>query len=656
MKISAISNYTQQSYLKSKLNSENKKDTTNYTKNIKVNDSITFEGINAKGLVKQRGLMFHISSLPATRSYCGQFGDIQTINFINWLAKAKQTHWILNPLNALDENLCPYSSLGRFSRNKFLVNLNKLTEKEYGNILKIKELPDDITAPTFTLDMLERQKNPRFELAFLRFKKLPETTPIKKEYNEFLNKNNDLWLEEYASYDLLTKRFKTNNWLKWDKEIQIAPETARKEGVSIKDKIISILTKQDKKLKAENLSNIMDLYKFEQFLYDKQFNEMIDYLDAKKIRLILDLPIGVNSTGVDTWGKKNIFLLDENFNPTKVSGCPPEKNYPYTQVWGHALYDYDSPDFWNYQEASLNQLIKQADLRLDHFVGYINRAEIPTTFIKKDGTILKDGEIFKPTSEGGMGVDFFKKEWIQDICAKKNKNGENIFDLFLRIAKENDKNPEDVYILENFGPLSKTPAYKNFDKKYGKNFISQRVPISMGFNEINEGKDKLNNPFKIKNSNIALLTGNHDLPSLRESVDGIIDMSKKNSTRLERKTHKLFKKFCKEELNLTKEELKDQNAIFENIIKWFYTRDVKQVQTTLQDALKIYYRPNIPGFWNGMPDKFLMKTTAEALLPFWSKVFPKDFLSRDNKLGIEPGYKILADQFVKLMNELYPEK
>ena len=98
--------------------------------------AISFQGINAKGLVKQRGIFMHITSLPATRSFCGQFGDEQTSKFINWLANAKQTHWIMNPLNALEDHLCPYSAAGRYSRNKFIVNLNKLTSEEYGKILK----------------------------------------------------------------------------------------------------------------------------------------------------------------------------------------------------------------------------------------------------------------------------------------------------------------------------------------------------------------------------------------------------------------------------------------------------------------------------------------------------------------------------------------
>ena len=48
-----------------------------------------------------------------------------------------------------------------------------------------------------------------------------------------------------------------------------------------------------------------------------------------------------------------------------------------------------------------------------------------------------------------------------------------------------------------------------------------------------------------------------------------------------------------------------------------------------------------------------MKTTPEALLPFWSRVFPKGFLERTDKSGINPGYKDLADNFIKMMNELF---
>lgn len=141
------------------------------------------------------------------------------------------------------------------------------------------------------------------------------------------------------------------------------------------------------------------------------------------------------------------------------------------------------------------------------------------------------------------------------------------------------------------------------------------------------------------------------MASLREYIDNLMGNGTK---KVSKKTQKSFEKFCKKELKLTNEEIKNSDIVFENTMKWFYTKNVKQVQTTLQDALGIYWRPNIPGSWNGMKDKFLLKPTPEALLPYWSKVFPKDFLVRDNQSGINSGYKVAADKFVDMINELYP--
>jgi 4-alpha-glucanotransferase len=225
----------------------------------------------------------------------------------------------MNPLNALEDHLCPYSAAGRFSRNKFIVNLNELVSERYGKLLRECELPEDITAPSFTLEMLEKQKNPRFQLAFKRFSKLSETHPIKVEYSRFLGKNDKLWLDEYANYDILSKRF-GSDWHNWPRKFQTAPEDAKRRNVKIGEIIYPLLKKKDASLTQEEFNNLIGLYKFEQFLFDKQFHELVKELDSKGIRLILDLPIGVSAEGVDTWGKKSIFLLDKNFKPTKSNG------------------------------------------------------------------------------------------------------------------------------------------------------------------------------------------------------------------------------------------------------------------------------------------------------------------------------------------------
>ncbi len=152
----------------------------------------------------------HITALPGTRSYCGQFIDPETDKFIDFLSKSKQTHWIMNPLSAVGPDLSPYNASGRFSRNKYLVNLGECTKEEYGKILKPNDLPDDVTSPVFTLEMLQKQKDPRFKKAYNNFKKLPETTPIKQEYNQFCKDKGDLWLDTYSTYNALSKRHGDN--------------------------------------------------------------------------------------------------------------------------------------------------------------------------------------------------------------------------------------------------------------------------------------------------------------------------------------------------------------------------------------------------------------------------------------------------------------
>ena len=618
-------------------------------------NAVSFMGVDGKGKVKQRGMLFHITSLPATRSYCGQFLDPETDKFIDFLQKSKQTHWILNPLFALHSDLCPYNASGRFSKNIYIINLNELTKEKYRKLLKLSELPDDVTSPVFTLDMLKKQKDSRFEKAFSRFKKLSENHPLKAEYNLFKKENNNLWLETYAGYDTLTSVFKTDNWKKWPKDYQILLEVSKISNMPLTSLLNKTLSKNFPSKKVSSIMENIELYKFEQFLYDKQFQEFKQKLDSKNIRLILDLAIGVNPNGVDVWANKNLFLLNKDFEPIKVSGAPPESAYPYTQVWGHALYNYDSPDFWDYQENSLRKMLREGDLRLDHFVGYINRAEIPQEIITSDGRVLKGKQIFLPVEKGGLGEGFFEPSWIIRVDKKKNKNNENMFDLFKRVAQEEGLKPEDCYILEDFGPLAETEAYKEFRSKYAKNFISQRVPIGIG---IGEDIDKIHvnnssNPRKVNNQySIALLTGNHDLPPIKQYIDLLLD-NKPIIFKNGKNSPAIFKDFCKEQLKLTDEDLKDRNLVAREFMKWCYTRNVKQVQTTLQDALGLYFRPNIPGFWNGMEDKYLMKTSPEALLPFWSRVFPKNFLNRTDKSGINPGYKDLAEDYINLMNELF---
>ena len=95
MRISAISNnlgiFSVNAVKSNNLNLQKttplKNDSFERTTDNNYAQAIRFEGVNAAGIVKQRGLLMHITSLPAHRSFCGQFGDPQTDKFINWMAE-----------------------------------------------------------------------------------------------------------------------------------------------------------------------------------------------------------------------------------------------------------------------------------------------------------------------------------------------------------------------------------------------------------------------------------------------------------------------------------------------------------------------------------------------------------------------------------------
>lgn len=617
---------------------------------------------NRPNNTKYRGMMFHITGLPAERSACGQFNDPQTTKFINFLKESKQTHWINNPLTPLDSGLCPYSALSRFSRNKYIVNLNQLVTPEYGNLLKQSELPDDIPTTSFTLEILQKQKDPRFKIAFERFQELSETHPLKKEYNDFCQKQGNIWLDNNSIFEGISSEY-DKNWKKWSEDLRFFPERVREKNLNSFDEKKQLLkeTIVDKS-KFENISNKIENFRFEQFLYDKQYKEFKKELDKNGIKLVVDFAYGFGVESIDVWANKNIVKLDKDLNPTQVTGAPPEDAYPYTQKWDHALWDYDKQDLWDYQEKGLRQILKEgAAIRLDHFVGYMNRATIPTEWKKQDGTVLKGGDIFKPVEQGGMGIDFFPPEWIENVFYKKNpKNGENPIDLFVRVAKEEGIKPKKIYIAEDFGPLSDTEIYQKYREKYKNTFKSQRVPITDGigtsFEKVKNIEKSKSNPYNMEGGvkNVAVLTGNHDFPSLRQTIDDLLE-KKPITTEEGSNSPALFKQFCKDQLKLTDEQLKDPLTVAKKVMKWHYKQGAKHVQTTLGDALGIYFRPNIPGFWNDMKDKWEMKTIDKGLIPLWSRQFPKDFLSRENENGINPGYKKRADEFVSMMKELYPD-
>ena len=84
----------------------------------------------------------------------------------------------------------------------------------------------------------------------------------------------------------------------------------------------------------------MDFWCFVQFEFHKQWNKLHKYVNSLGIKIIGDMPIYVAYDSADVWANPGMFWLDENLNPVKVAGCPPDGFSPDGQLWGNPIYDW----------------------------------------------------------------------------------------------------------------------------------------------------------------------------------------------------------------------------------------------------------------------------------------------------------------------------
>ena len=124
----------------------------------------------------------------------------------------------------------------------------------------------------------------------------------------------------------------------------------------------------------------MDFWKFLQFKFFEQWSKLVKYAHAKKIKIIGDMPIYVAHDSMDVWMDPKQFLLDEDYNPTVVAGCPPDGFTPDGQLWGNPIYDWEKMEKENFAWwcRRLENSFKIYDiLRIDHFRGFAGYYTIP---------------------------------------------------------------------------------------------------------------------------------------------------------------------------------------------------------------------------------------------------------------------------------------
>lgn len=337
-------------------------------------------------LTRSSGVLMHITSLPNAFGI-GSFGQ-SAYDFVDFLVETKQTYWQILPLTTTSYGDSPYQSFSAIAGNTHLIDFDLLTqmgllkESDYASV----HFGDDPTSVDY--ERIFYAHRPILETAVKNFL---VNQSLQADFNHF-EKNNRLWLEDFAEFMAIKEHFGNQALQKWDDKKAVArdPKTLEKYRTMLVDQI--------------------QYFKVTQYFFFKQWGELKDYANQRGIKIIGDMPIYVAADSVEVWTKPELFQLDKERNPLFVAGVPADQFSATGQLWGNPLYDWEEHKKQGYTWwiHRIEESFKIYDvLRIDHFKGFSDYWQV-------DGKaeVAKDGS-WQP----GPGYDLFKavKEQLGDL-------------------------------------------------------------------------------------------------------------------------------------------------------------------------------------------------------------------------------------------------
>ncbi len=295
---------------------------------------------------RRAGVLLHITSLPG-QAATGDMGE-DAYHFVDFLAAAGLTVWQTLPLSPPQHDLSPYQARSVHAGNRRLIALAPLVEQGW------------VEPSVLQLDCLSYEcKQEILFGAWAGFNKLASDHQ-RERLASFIGKQ-QFWLEDYALFEALHQENHCG-WWGWPAGLRDRQPQALAEARS-------------------RLSEELEYFYFEQYLFFDQWLELKHYANARGIQMFGDMPIFVAHDSAEVWAKRDNFLLNRQGELTVVAGVPPDYFAATGQRWGNPLYDWeimerDGFSFWI--ERIQTQIVMFDMVRVDHFRGFEAYWEIPS--------------------------------------------------------------------------------------------------------------------------------------------------------------------------------------------------------------------------------------------------------------------------------------
>ncbi len=287
---------------------------------------------------RKSGVLMHISSLYGDYSV-GSFGD-EAKHFVDFLADCGFSYWQVLPLCMTDEYNSPYKSFSTFGGNPYFIDLNKLHKK--GLITKTElEENRQMTPYACEFDRLFKMRISLLIKASLRVKN-------RAEIERYIEKKTHL--ARVCEFMALKDANNYAPWFQWETD-------------AFDDKILFA-------------------WKFIQYEFFHQWEEIKRYANSKNIKIIGDIPIYVSHESCDVWCNQEQYYLDKDGHPSYVAGVPPDYFCENGQLWGNPIYNWDEmkKDGYQWWRERISHMANMFDaLRIDHFRGIESYWAVPAT-------------------------------------------------------------------------------------------------------------------------------------------------------------------------------------------------------------------------------------------------------------------------------------
>ncbi|OGI44959.1 MAG: 4-alpha-glucanotransferase [Candidatus Muproteobacteria bacterium RBG_16_64_11] len=287
---------------------------------------------------RRAGVLLHPTSLPA-----GDFGT-DAYRFVEFLAAACLSVWQTLPLGPTHDDRSPYHCLSVHAIDPGFISFERLISQGW---LK----PDDIGRTRH--EQLTRVQD---------WFQIHADPAARADWQGFAAAQGH-WLEDYALFQALREEQHNAPWWRWP--------------TALRDRDPEALAAAHRRLAGR-----IALLRFEQYLADRQWQEIKVHAGGRGVRLFGDMPIFIAHDSAEVWAHRDCFRLDAAGQPLVVAGVPPDYFSAHGQRWGNPLYDWECARTNGFQWwlARLATEFSRFDLvRVDHFRGFEACWEIPAT-------------------------------------------------------------------------------------------------------------------------------------------------------------------------------------------------------------------------------------------------------------------------------------